>query len=182
VRWINGGSAVAAVLWLGASGLFAFHASNFGKFNETYGSLGAIIGFMTWLWISAIVILLGAEINAEMEHQTARDTPEAAPKPMGTRAARVARRKADESGTCGRKGWTSIFSRQRMAPLAHVAQTQTTHKPGEGTDVFWRNEPNSSQGDQIGRFCRPACHDRPDVTLAGGTSIASPCSDVPTGA
>jgi membrane protein len=82
-RWITWGSAIAALLWLCASGLFAFYASNFGKFNETYGSLGAIIGFMTWLWVSAIVILLGAEIDAEMEHQTARDTTEGAPKPMG---------------------------------------------------------------------------------------------------
>jgi membrane protein len=70
--------------------VFSFYASNFGKFNETYGSLGAVIGFMTWLWISAIVILLGAEIDAEMEHQTAHDTTEGAPKPMGTRRARVA--------------------------------------------------------------------------------------------
>ncbi len=69
------GSAVAALLWLAASGLFSFYAANFGTFNATYGSLGAvIIGFMTWLWISAIVILLGAELNAEMEHQTGRDT------------------------------------------------------------------------------------------------------------
>lgn len=86
-RWITWGSAVAALLWLCASGLFAFYASNFGKFNETYGSLGAIIGFMTWLWISAIVILLGAEIDAEMEYQTARNTAEGAPKPMGARVA-----------------------------------------------------------------------------------------------
>jgi membrane protein len=89
-RWITWGSAIAALLWLCASGLFAFYASNFGKFNETYGSLGAIIGFMTWLWVSAIVILLGAEIDAEMEHQTARDTTDGAPKPMGARGARVA--------------------------------------------------------------------------------------------
>jgi membrane protein len=68
-RWITWGSAIAALLWLGGSALFSWYAANFGKFNETYGSLGAIIGFMTWLWISAIVILLGAEIDAEMEHQ-----------------------------------------------------------------------------------------------------------------
>jgi membrane protein len=89
-RWITWGSAIAALLWLGVSGLFSWYASNFGKFNETYGSLGAVIGFMTWLWISAIVILLGAEIDAEMEHQTARDTTTGAPKPMGVRGARVA--------------------------------------------------------------------------------------------
>jgi membrane protein len=89
-RWITWGSAIAALLWLIASALFSWYAANFGKFNETYGSLGAIIGFMTWLWISAIVILLGAEIDAEMEHQTAHDTTEGAPKPMGARGARVA--------------------------------------------------------------------------------------------
>lgn len=89
-RWITWGSAVAAVLWLGASALFSWYAASFGKFNETYGSLGAVIGFMTWLWISAIVILLGAELDAEMEHQTAHDTTTGSPKPMGTRGARMA--------------------------------------------------------------------------------------------
>ena len=71
-------------------GVFSWYASSFGKFNETYGSLGAVIGFMTWLWISAIVILLGAELDAEMEHQTARDTTTGAPKPMGARGAKMA--------------------------------------------------------------------------------------------
>jgi len=89
-RWITWGSAMAALLWLAVSGMFSWYAANFGNFNETYGSLGAVIGFMTWLWISAIVILLGAEIDAEMEHQTARDTTTGAPKPMGVRGARMA--------------------------------------------------------------------------------------------
>ncbi|MCP9626163.1 YihY/virulence factor BrkB family protein [Rhodopseudomonas palustris] len=89
-RWISWGSGIAAVAWLLASGLFSFYAANFGNFNETYGSLGAVIGFMTWLWISAIVILLGAELDAEMEHQTARDTTTGHPRPIGTRGARVA--------------------------------------------------------------------------------------------
>lgn len=89
-RWITWGSVVATVLWLGASALFSWYAANFGKFNETYGSLGAAIGFMTWLWISAIVILLGAELDAEMEHQTARDTTTGSERPMGARGARMA--------------------------------------------------------------------------------------------
>ena len=88
-RWITWGSAIAALLWLAVSGLFSWYATNFGKFNETYGSLGAVIGFMTWLWISAITILLGAEIDAEMEHQTAQDTTTGVPKPLGARGARV---------------------------------------------------------------------------------------------
>jgi membrane protein len=89
-RWITWGSAAAAVLWLVASALFSWYAASFGKFNETYGSLGAVIGFMTWLWISAIVILLGAELDAEMEHQTARDTTTGSPQPMGRRGATMA--------------------------------------------------------------------------------------------
>lgn len=89
-RWITWGSALAALLWIAVSGLFSWYAASFGKFNETYGSLGAVIGFMTWLWLSAIVVLLGAEIDAEMEHQTVRDTTSGSPKPLGSRGAQVA--------------------------------------------------------------------------------------------
>lgn len=88
--WITWGSAAATILWLAASALFSFYAANFGTFNATYGSLGAVIGFMMWLWISAIVILLGAELNAEIEHQTARDTTTGHPKPLGARGAKMA--------------------------------------------------------------------------------------------
>ena len=84
------GSAAATILWLGASALFSWYAASFGKFNETYGSLGAAIGFMTWIWISGIAILLGAELNAETEHQTARDTTTGSPKPIGVRGAHMA--------------------------------------------------------------------------------------------
>ena len=89
-RWITWGSAAATIMWILTSALFSFYAANFGTFNETYGSLGAAIGFMTWLWISAIAILLGAELNAEMEHQTKRDTTTGGPKPLGTRGAKMA--------------------------------------------------------------------------------------------
>jgi membrane protein len=75
--WVTSGGIVAAVLWLIMSMLFSWYVANFCcSYNETYGSLGAVIGFMTWIWISSIVVLLGAEINAEMEHQTAKDTTE----------------------------------------------------------------------------------------------------------
>jgi membrane protein len=89
-RWITWGSAIAALLWIAVSGLFSWYAANFGKFNQTYGSLGAVIGFMTWLWLSAIVVLLGAEIDAEMEHQTTHDTTSGSPKRLGSRGAQVA--------------------------------------------------------------------------------------------
>jgi membrane protein len=62
-RWISWGSATAGFVWLIASMAFSWYAANFGTFNKTYGSLGAGIGFMTWIWISAIVILIGEEVN-----------------------------------------------------------------------------------------------------------------------
>ncbi|MFC5487077.1 YihY/virulence factor BrkB family protein [Microvirga aerilata] len=89
-KWVTSGGIVAAVLWLVVSMLFSWYVANFGSYNETYGSLGAVIGFMTWIWISSIVVLLGAEINAEMEHQTAKDTTEGPEKPMGGRGATMA--------------------------------------------------------------------------------------------
>lgn len=89
-KWVTWGSATAALLWIVASALFSWYAANFGTFNETYGSLGAVIGFMTWLWISALVILIGAEIDAEAEHQTAKDTTTGPPRHMGGRGARMA--------------------------------------------------------------------------------------------
>ncbi|WP_245435549.1 YihY/virulence factor BrkB family protein [Microvirga calopogonii] len=89
-KWVTPGGIVAALLWLVVSMLFSWYVANFGSYNETYGSLGAVIGFMTWIWISSIVVLLGAEINAEMEHQTAKDTTEGPEKPMGARGATMA--------------------------------------------------------------------------------------------
>ena len=89
-RWITWGSAFATVMWIAASVLFSWYVANFGSYNKTYGSLGAIIGFMTWIWISIIVVLVGAKIDAEMEHQTARETTAGQPKPLGMRGARMA--------------------------------------------------------------------------------------------
>ena len=68
----------------------SWYVANFGTYNATYGSLGAIIGFLIWMWLSTIVVLAGAEINAETEHQTARDSTEGGGKPIGARGARMA--------------------------------------------------------------------------------------------
>jgi membrane protein len=85
-QWITWGSAFAAIVWLATSAVFSWYAANFGSFNKTYGSLGAIIGFMTWMWLSIIVVLVGAKLNAEIEHQTARESTVGPPKPLGRRA------------------------------------------------------------------------------------------------
>ena len=89
-RWISPGSIFAAVTWIAASLLFSWYTAHFGSYNKTYGSLGAAVGFMTWIWISTIVILIGAKINAELEHQTGADTTAGTPAPRGERGARKA--------------------------------------------------------------------------------------------
>jgi membrane protein len=71
-RWISPGSIFAALTWIVASLMFSWYTTHFGSYNKTYGSLGAAIGFMTWIWISTMVILIGAKINAELEQQPAK--------------------------------------------------------------------------------------------------------------
>jgi membrane protein len=68
-RWISPGGVLAVVGWLIASGAFALYVSNFGSYNKTYGALGGVVVFLVWLWISNVVILLGAEFNAELERE-----------------------------------------------------------------------------------------------------------------
>ena len=89
-RWVTWGSIVGALLWMGTSMLFSWYVATFDTYNKIYGSLGAGVGFMIWLWISAAVVLLGAELNAQMEHQTARDTTEGDSEPLGSRGAMMA--------------------------------------------------------------------------------------------
>jgi membrane protein len=89
-RWVTTGSIVGALLWIGSSMLFSWYVATFDSYNLGYGSLGAGVGFMVWLWISAVIVLLGGELNAEMEHQTARDTTDGKSKPLGSRGAMMA--------------------------------------------------------------------------------------------
>jgi membrane protein len=89
-KWVSWGAVVATVIWLAGSFLFSFYVSNFGNYNATYGSIGVIVILITWLLLGAYTVLLGAEINAEMEHQTAQDTTTEESQPMGRRGAYVA--------------------------------------------------------------------------------------------
>ena len=89
-QWVSVGSVFAAVTWIAASFLFSWYLVSFANYNATYGSLGAVVGLMIWLWISTILVLLGAELNAEIEHQTARDSTVGDEKPLGVRGAVMA--------------------------------------------------------------------------------------------
>jgi membrane protein len=89
-HWISVGSVFAAVAWLVSSALLSWYLANFANYNATYGSLGAGIGMMVWMWISSIVILFGAQLNSEIEHQTAHDSTVDGPRPLGARGAAMA--------------------------------------------------------------------------------------------
>jgi membrane protein len=88
--WVSWGSGIATLLWVLASLAFSFYVSQFGNYNKTYGALAGIIILLFWLYLTAFVVLVGAELNAEMELQTARDTTAGPEKPMGERDAHAA--------------------------------------------------------------------------------------------
>ncbi|HSJ43337.1 MAG TPA: YihY/virulence factor BrkB family protein [Euzebyales bacterium] len=94
IRWVSWGAVIATVLWVIGSVGFFFFVNNFGSYNETYGALAGVIVLNLWLLLTMFVILLGAEINSELEHQTRRDTTTGNPRPMGQRDAK----KADHVG------------------------------------------------------------------------------------
>jgi membrane protein len=75
---------------MGGSALFSWYLTNFANYDATYGSLGAVFGFMVWLWLSSTVVLIGAELNSEIEHQTAADSTTGPEKPLGARGATMA--------------------------------------------------------------------------------------------
>ena len=88
--WLTPGSLAATVVWMAATIGFGVYVSRFGNYGATYGSLSAVVILLTWLWLSAYVFLLGAELNSELEHQTTRDTTTGEAAPMGLRGAAVA--------------------------------------------------------------------------------------------
>lgn len=90
MQWITWGSALATIVWIAASVGFSFYLENFANYNATYGALGAVVGLMMWSWLSVVILIVGAEINAEIEHQTARDSTTGERKPRGERGAVVA--------------------------------------------------------------------------------------------
>lgn len=90
VQWLTPGALVAVVIWGGISYGFSYYLSNFGRYNEVYGALGAVIALLMWLYLSAFSVLLGASLNAELERRTRQDTTLGTGRPMGDRGAAAA--------------------------------------------------------------------------------------------
>ena len=89
-RWLTPGAVLAVAVIIIASLIYSWYSANFANYDNTYGSLGALIGFLTWMWISITVVIVGAELNSEIEHQTAIDSTIGYDRPIGTRRAKMA--------------------------------------------------------------------------------------------
>lgn len=89
-KWVTPGAIAGTVLWLAGSALFAIYVRNFASYNETYGAMGAVVILLTWFLLTAYAILIGAELNGEMERQTEKDTTQSGRKPLGSRGAYAA--------------------------------------------------------------------------------------------
>lgn len=98
-RWITPGAALSVAVVIIVSLLFSWYAANFANYDKTYGSLGALIGLLTWMWISVTVVIVGAELDSEIEHQTAKDSTIGAPEPLGNREATMADTVGKKAGT-----------------------------------------------------------------------------------
>ena len=136
------GSAAAAFLWMAGSAAFSWYLNNVARLDVTYGSLGTVIGFMLWVWFSVMVVLIGAELNAEIEHQTAIDSTTGPPKPMGERGAAMA----------DTVGLRFIGVRQGTSQLLEIARRQIRNlrrKPPPATPplatVVAESEPNRTR-------------------------------------
>ncbi|KQB96051.1 ribonuclease BN [Loktanella sp. 1ANDIMAR09] len=91
-KWVSPGAIAACIIWLIGSAGFAFYVANFGAYNESFGALGGVVVLLMWLWISAFIVMLGAELNAEMEAQTKYDTTVSRDQAIGNRDAAKADR------------------------------------------------------------------------------------------
>jgi membrane protein len=152
-RWLAPGGILAAVGWMIFSMLFSWYVGSFGNYNETYGSLGAVVGFLTWMWLSVTIILVGAELNAETEHQTAQDTTEARMHLSAPEVPRWPTRWAPQRPDRSRAG--------RNSPLSHAL-------PGSMTGGGF--SPRGSTMAETGQPTRPT----PGGAGMGGSTTGSP--------
>ncbi|MGF6178580.1 YihY/virulence factor BrkB family protein [Ensifer sp. 4252] len=90
LRWLTWGAAISTAGWLCMTLVFSWYLEKFADYGAAYGAFGGLVGFLMWIWLSICILIVGAELNAELEHQTSRDTTTGPPLPMGTRGAHMA--------------------------------------------------------------------------------------------
>lgn len=114
--WLTPGSVFASVGSLLGTVAFGYYVTNFGSYNATYGALGAVVTFLMWLYVASYVVLMGSELNAELEHQTAKDTTDGPPKPLGARGAEMADHVAGLPGDVKPDGMAAGSSEEPVPP------------------------------------------------------------------
>ena len=132
-RWITPGSLLAAALWLAASLAFSFYVSNFGAYDAAYGTLGGVVVALLWFFISAYAVILGAELNAELELQTRRDTTTNPVQPMGERE-RFRRRPCGGRLMCADRQERPAAVRSRPPSQGRVIGSIRTYVPESEAD------------------------------------------------
>jgi membrane protein len=95
-RWITPGSSIVAILWILLTLGFGFYVTHFTNYHKSYGPLAAVVALLSWMYLCAYAFMFGAELNSEIEHQTARDSTTGKPLPMGARGAWAADHVADD--------------------------------------------------------------------------------------
>src|ERR687883_604774 len=115
-RWVSPGAAGATALWLAGSMGFSYYVANLGSYNGTFGVLGTVMVMLTWFYLSAFAVLFGAELNAELERQTTRDTTEGPAPPAGPRWNARPRRYV----TCALPRWSSRIFRSPRVRWRHI--------------------------------------------------------------
>ena len=119
-RWITPGSTFAAAAWLILTIAFGFYVTHFTNYEASYGSLGAVAALLTWMYLSAYAFVFGAELNSEIEHQTAKDSTTGPPEPMGRRGAWAADNVAKDDQP-DRKDAPSMAEATPEAPTVYEA-------------------------------------------------------------
>ncbi|WP_240534970.1 YihY/virulence factor BrkB family protein [Notoacmeibacter marinus] len=135
-EWITPGMIVSLIVLVVMSVIFTWYAANFGSYNETYGSLGALIGFMTWIWLAVAILMIGAELNAELEHQTRRDTTTSPREPMGERGAVVADRVAGGPDRTGGRSRSETSSDSNTQSGHETGRKASSRRPS-ASSLWW---------------------------------------------
>jgi membrane protein len=119
--WISPGSLLVSILWLCLTLGFGLYVANFGNYNATYGSLGAVVVLLTWLYLSSYVLVFGAELNSEFERETAQDTTEGPARPIGSRGAAMADVVAGDSDDLNVGGTRQLAASRKRSPFRDTA-------------------------------------------------------------
>jgi len=171
-KWITPGALVAVAIAMIGSLLFSWYVANFGSYNETYGSLGAIIGFMTWLWIMVAFVITGGELNAEMEHQTREDTTTGAEKPLGTRGAEMADTVAKGPHDTGDDPKGAAHAAPSGKDASHGSPPPGSHGRERERAVVARNaRPEPVGGELTAARTRPSSQSQEPLGVIGGLML-----------